>query len=63
MYTDSGSHTVRISTPGDGKYIDIDAIKIVALTDLVKPAAISDPSATTGTDDRLGEPELDSRGR
>ena len=48
-YADSGAHTVTISTPGDGKYIDIDAIQILALTDLVKPAAISDLSATTGT--------------
>ena len=29
MYTDSNSHTITISTPGDGKYIDIDAIQIV----------------------------------
>ena len=29
-YSDTGSHTVTISTPGDGKYIDIDAIQIVA---------------------------------
>ena len=28
MYSDSGSHTVTISTPGDGKYIDVDAIEI-----------------------------------
>ena len=25
MYSDTGTHTVTISTPGDGKYIDIDA--------------------------------------
>ena len=30
MYSDTGSHTVTISTPGDGKYIDVDAIQIVA---------------------------------
>jgi hypothetical protein len=28
MYSDTGSHTVMISTPGDGSYIDIDAIEI-----------------------------------
>jgi hypothetical protein len=28
MYSDNDTHTVTISTPGDGKYIDIDAIKI-----------------------------------
>ena len=42
-------HTVTITTPGDGKYIDIDAIQIITPTDLTKPAAISDLSATTGT--------------
>ena len=40
-YTDSGTHTVTITTPGDGKYIDIDAIQIITPTDLTKPAAIS----------------------
>ena len=30
MYSDTGIHTVTISTPGDGKYIDVDAIQIIA---------------------------------
>jgi hypothetical protein len=29
MYSDTGTHTVTISTPGNGKYIDVDAIQIV----------------------------------
>jgi hypothetical protein len=29
MYPDTGSHTVTISTPGNGSYIDVDAIQIV----------------------------------
>jgi RHS repeat-associated protein len=29
VYTDTGSHTVTISTPGNGTYIDVDAIQIV----------------------------------
>ena len=28
LYSGTGAHTVTISTPGDGKYIDIDAIQI-----------------------------------
>ena len=48
-YTDSGNHTVTITTPGDGKYIDIDAIQIITPTDLTKPAAISLITASTGT--------------
>jgi hypothetical protein len=31
MYSDTGAHTVTITTPGDGKYIDVDAIQIVGL--------------------------------
>ena len=27
-YSDTGVHTVTISTPGDGKYIDVDAIQV-----------------------------------
>jgi hypothetical protein len=30
MYSDPGPHSVTISTPGNGKYIDVDAIQIVA---------------------------------
>jgi hypothetical protein len=29
MYSDTGIHTVTISTPGTGNYIDVDAIQIV----------------------------------
>ena len=29
MYSDTGSHTVTISTPGTGNYIDIDAIQVI----------------------------------
>ena len=49
MYSDTNSHTVTISTPGDSKYIDVDAIQIVAPLDVVAPATISDPAAATGT--------------
>jgi hypothetical protein len=28
MYPDTGSHTITVSTPGTGTYIDIDAIAI-----------------------------------
>lgn len=49
IYADMGSHTITISTPGNGKYIDIDAIQIVTPLDMVPPAAITDLAATTGT--------------
>jgi hypothetical protein len=28
MYADTGTHTVTIATPGNGTYIDVDAIQI-----------------------------------
>jgi len=47
----SGIHTVTIKNIGpSGKYIDVDAIQIVAISDTIAPSAITDLAATEGTD-------------